>query len=329
MGNTPVENERSCVRCGEMLPVNLVLCPNCGSAQPTRRSSNMQNTTSPGRRAPAYAPDSFEERSVRTLKSTFLICLFTGVFGGHRFYTGHWKSGLLQLFTFAFGGWWWLYDLIMIASSNFNDAQGRRIGKTEAEKQGVLQKKKEQRIQEIERGILKKYAVAYLGGFPQNPSSDLNILFTVKTDCFLLEPELAGAQFVAFRIDYDRISNVEIAPRRVTTLEGILGGLDSRQLNQDNNIHITYINDDNFELVIRLEMITGFTVMGQAGVCREFMDFLRTTGITGKFKKVPPQNPSADVGIKEKLEQLSGLHQSGVLSADEFAAKKADLLSKM
>lgn len=36
---------------------------------------------------------------VRDKNTTYLIWLFLGVFGGHRFYTGHFKSGWLMVFT--------------------------------------------------------------------------------------------------------------------------------------------------------------------------------------------------------------------------------------
>ena len=58
-----------------------------------------------------------------------------GVFGCHRFYVGKIGSGLCQLFTFGGFGIWYLYDVIMVASGSFRDADGRRIvnwGETES-----------------------------------------------------------------------------------------------------------------------------------------------------------------------------------------------------
>jgi len=50
-----------------------------------------------------------------------------GVFGCHRFYVGKIGSGLCQLFTFGGLGIWYLYDVIMVASGAFRDADGRRL----------------------------------------------------------------------------------------------------------------------------------------------------------------------------------------------------------
>jgi hypothetical protein len=50
-----------------------------------------------------------------------------GVFGCHRFYVGKVGSGLCQLFTFGGFGIWYLYDVIMVASGSFRDADGRRL----------------------------------------------------------------------------------------------------------------------------------------------------------------------------------------------------------
>jgi len=50
-----------------------------------------------------------------------------GMFGCHRFYVGKIGSGLCQLFTFGGLGIWYLYDVIMVASGSFRDANGRRV----------------------------------------------------------------------------------------------------------------------------------------------------------------------------------------------------------
>ena len=59
----------------------------------------------------------------------FLLCLFFGIFGLHRFYVGKVATGLLQLFTI--GGFivWWLLDLLVILFGGFTDNEGRLITK--------------------------------------------------------------------------------------------------------------------------------------------------------------------------------------------------------
>lgn len=50
-----------------------------------------------------------------------------GVFGCHRFYVGKIGTGLCQLATLGGFGIWYLYDVIIVASGAFRDADGRRV----------------------------------------------------------------------------------------------------------------------------------------------------------------------------------------------------------
>jgi hypothetical protein len=69
----------------------------------------------------------------------------------------------------------------------------------------------------------------------------------------------------------------------VSTFEAIAGGLNSRQLNQRNNIHISFTTDDGIDVVLRLEMMTGIAVPAQAKPCAELEDLLRANQIPKQF----------------------------------------------
>jgi hypothetical protein len=57
----------------------------------------------------------------------FILAIVLGVFGAHRFYVGKTGTGLLMLCTLGGMGIWYLYDVIMVASGSFRDAEGRRV----------------------------------------------------------------------------------------------------------------------------------------------------------------------------------------------------------
>jgi hypothetical protein len=57
----------------------------------------------------------------------FVLAMLLGVFGAHRFYVGKAGSGIAMICTLGGLGIWYLYDVIMIASGQFTDAEGRRL----------------------------------------------------------------------------------------------------------------------------------------------------------------------------------------------------------
>jgi hypothetical protein len=56
-----------------------------------------------------------------------LVCWFLGVFGVHRFMTGHVGIGVLQLLTVGMCGIWTLIDLFMLITGSFRDAEGNIV----------------------------------------------------------------------------------------------------------------------------------------------------------------------------------------------------------
>jgi TM2 domain-containing membrane protein YozV len=66
------------------------------------------------------------ESSSENFWPAFLLAIFLGVFGAHRFYLNSSKK-FLMLFTFGGFGIWALIDVITILLGKFNDKSGQPI----------------------------------------------------------------------------------------------------------------------------------------------------------------------------------------------------------
>jgi hypothetical protein len=80
-------------------------------------------------RYPLDSPETSDKsRGVALALGTIL-----GLFGGHRFYVGKTGTGVLMAVSIGGLGMWYLYDLILIASGSFRDAQGRLVRRWDPE----------------------------------------------------------------------------------------------------------------------------------------------------------------------------------------------------
>ena len=73
------------------------------------------------------------EASEKSRSVALALALVLGPFGGHRFYAGKHQSGILMACTLGGLGIWYLYDVIIVASGSFRDAEGRLISRWELE----------------------------------------------------------------------------------------------------------------------------------------------------------------------------------------------------
>ena len=98
-----------CRHCDAMISAIAEICPHCGVRQlPTEVGLSL---------------DAGDKRVVPAA----LLCILLGVFGAHRFYVGKTGTGLLQLVTLGGLGLWMLYDLVLIITTQFRDAEGQRL----------------------------------------------------------------------------------------------------------------------------------------------------------------------------------------------------------
>jgi TM2 domain-containing membrane protein YozV len=72
---------------------------------------------------PADEPDAeLPQASERSRSVALVLGMLGGVFGLHRFYVGRNQSGVIMALTFGGLGMWWLYDMVVLVSGEFRDA---------------------------------------------------------------------------------------------------------------------------------------------------------------------------------------------------------------
>ena len=186
-------------------------------------------------------------------------------------------------------------------------------------------------------GAFIRYQVIYLGGFPMKPqkkSDSLSLGFNIMEDRFIFKPEyLAKTEWFGednLEIPYEQVTNFEVVKRQVSTTEALMSSNgDTKSLEQENNIQITYKDNDGDEHVLRVEMLTGTTIYGQANKCREMLDLLREKKILKLLTKEETKESNSSDDALAQLEKLASLKEKGIISEDEFNEKKSVLLSKL
>ena len=216
--------------------------------------------------------------------------------------------------------------------------EAAKIGISQA--QSAVNEKMEQSKQNKlpQEGGLKRYEVTYKGGHPDfllEKKKSPYIIMDIMPDRFSFIPKpQSGNWFTGFEIPYNKVISLEIVERTISTAESFMSsGSNNSDLRQKNVIEITYLDDENEEYVVRNEMLTGTTVMGQAKVCEEMLDLLRVNKIMKQFRGKDEQNAavreSGADDILKQIEKLSELKDKGILTEEEFVSKKNELLLKM
>jgi TM2 domain-containing membrane protein YozV len=69
--------------------------------------------------------------SLKSRSIAMILVLLLGLIGAHRFYVGRVGSGLAMLFTLGGFGLWWLIDLVIVASGQLKDDEGKWVSEWE------------------------------------------------------------------------------------------------------------------------------------------------------------------------------------------------------
>lgn len=110
-----------CQYCGETIDAECVICPKCGKQvgqvkqeQPQIIINNANTNTNTNTNINSNVNVARGFGRPKNKWVAFLLCLFLGVFGAHKFYEGKIGMGILYLFTVGIFGIGWLIDLISI-----------------------------------------------------------------------------------------------------------------------------------------------------------------------------------------------------------------------
>ena len=117
-----------------------LFCPQCGNRMDARDrycnacgwDAENPDKTPPGDAARRTPPAPTSPRDLGPLSpfnrtTVLLLCLLLGFFGVHRFYVGKVGTGILWVVTLSFLGVGWIYDLVLVATGEFRDQEGRRV----------------------------------------------------------------------------------------------------------------------------------------------------------------------------------------------------------
>lgn len=107
-------NKKYCKHCGELIDVECVICPKCGKQVEELKRSSENIVINNNNTATAAAHVLVTTGKVKNKWVAFLLCLFLGIFGAHKFYEEKVGMGILYLLTCGLLGIGWIIDIIIL-----------------------------------------------------------------------------------------------------------------------------------------------------------------------------------------------------------------------
>ncbi|HEV8399619.1 MAG TPA: TM2 domain-containing protein [Gemmatimonadales bacterium] len=103
----------------------------------------------------AYLPPETHQPDVsdRSRGVAAVLGFFGGVFGLHRFYVGKNKTGIAMLVTLGGMGIWWLYDMVLLVTGEFRDADDLPLRNWYVEEPRQLRSRSDPRVDVMEQEL--------------------------------------------------------------------------------------------------------------------------------------------------------------------------------
>lgn len=102
-----------CKHCGTKIPEDAVICTSCGR-QVEELKTNKENIVINNSNVNSNVNNNAYGRRALSKWVAFILCLFLGYFGAHKFYEGKAGMGILYLLTCGLCGIGWFIDCITL-----------------------------------------------------------------------------------------------------------------------------------------------------------------------------------------------------------------------
>jgi len=179
-------------------------------------------------------------------------------------------------------------------------------------------------------GIVFNQLAIYKGGIRGYPksSTDLGIAFLSDSSFIFCD------HTISWKLPYTRTIDVSLDFYQMTEGRALLASGDvGRQLQQTKNtLQILYFDEEGVERDARFEVSGALTIAGQEVKAREFINYFLE--FKGRFARKSDVGNRSSANNNEsdpisRLEKLNQLKEQGIITNEEFEAKKGKLLDQL
>ena len=168
--------------------------------------------------------------------------------------------------------------------------------------------------------LLRTYNVYYISGLSGYAALIKNVKLQLFSEGFLLHGKIFPPLWIPCSsiVDFKLLAGMGDVWTHASRSGNLLEKL----------MEITFTDQNQQMSTIKLEMVVSiFSGMPNYRACKQLVKIMKSNNIFEKFATTNATNLSAE--ILTQIEKLAEMHKSGILTDEEFQAKKAELLSRI